>query len=143
MLFYIIPASLFLVIFWIYRHQAAQNANIALVRTRKASKVASQRLKTVAKYLKENKSEMFYDETLKAVWGYLSDKLNIPVSALTKDNVDVNLTKYGVDNSQIRDFREILDIAEFARYAPAQAVGKMDDLYDATVQAIDRMENTI
>ena len=143
LLFYIIPALLFIIIFWIYRHQAAQNANIALVRTKKASKVASRRLKTAAKYLKENKSELFYDETLKAVWGYLSDKLNIPVSALTKDNVDANLTKYGVDKNLIKEFREILDTAEFARYAPAQAVGKMDDLYDATVQAIDKMENTI
>jgi len=143
LLFYVIPALLFLILFWIYRKQAAQNANIALVRTKKANKVASKRLKTAAKYLKENNTELFYDETLKAVWGYLSDKLNIPVSALTKDNVDVNLMKYGATESLIKDFRDILDEAEFARFAPAQASGKMDELYDATVQVIDKMENTI
>jgi len=143
LLFYIIPALLFLIFFLIYRQQAIQNANIALVRTKKASKVASKRLKTAAKYLKENRSELFYDEILKAVWGYLSDKLNIPVSALTKENVDANLMKYGAEENLIKDFRDILDTAEFARFAPAQAVGKMDDLYDATVQAIDKMENTI
>ena len=143
LLFYIVPALLFLILFWIYRKQAAQNANIALVRTKKANKVASKRLKTAAKYLKENKTELFYDETLKAVWGYLSDKLNIPVAALTKDNVDANLMKYGAAESLIKDFRDILDTAEFARFAPAQAGGKMDELYDATVQAIDKMENTI
>ena len=143
LLFYIVPALLFLILFWIYRKQAAQNANIALVRTKKANKVASKRLKTAAKYLKENQTESFYDETLKAVWGYLSDKLNIPVSALTKDNVDANLTKYGATDSLIKDFRDILDTAEFARFAPAQESGKMDELYDATVQAIDKMENTI
>ena len=142
-LFYIVPALLFLIFFWIYRKQAAQNANIALVRTKKANKVASRRLKTAAKFLKENQTEMFYDEILKAVWGYLSDKLNIPVSILTKDNVDVNLIKYGATEGLIKDFRDILDIAEFARFAPAQASGKMDELYDATVQAIDKMENTI
>lgn len=143
LLFYIIPALLFLVLFWIYRKQAALNANIALVRTKKANKVASKRLKTAAKYLKENKSESFYDEILKAVWGYLSDKLNIPVSALTKDNVDADLIKYGAAESLIKDFRDILDTAEFARFAPAQASGTMDELYDATVQAIDKMETTI
>ena len=143
LLFYIIPGLLFLILFWIYRKQAAQNANIALVRTRKANKVASKRLKTAAKYLKENKTELFYDETLKAIWGYLSDKLNIPVSALTKDNVDANLIKYGTTESLIQDFRNILDTAEFARFAPAQATGTMDELYNATVQAIDKMENTI
>jgi hypothetical protein len=142
-LFYIIPALLFLALFWIYRKQAAQNANIALVRTKKANKVASKRLKTAAQYLKENKTEPFYDETLKAVWGYLSDKLNIPVSALTKENVDANLTQYGASESLIQDFRNILDTAEFARFAPAQESGKMDELYDATVQAIDKMENTV
>jgi hypothetical protein len=142
-LFYLVPALLFILFFWIYRKQAAQNANIALVRTKKANKVAAKRLKLAAKYLKENKTELFYDETLKAVWGYLSDKLNIPVSALTKDNVDANLLQYGATESLIKDFRDILDTAEFARFAPAQASGKMDELYDATVQAIDKMENTI
>jgi len=143
LLFYIIPVLLFLILFWIYRKQVAQNANIALMRTKKANKVASKRLKTAAKYLNENKTELFYDETLKAVWGYLSDKLNIPVSALTKDNVDANLIKYGASENLIQDFRNILDTAEFARFAPAQESGKMDELYDATVQAIDKMENTI
>ena len=143
LLFYIVPALLFLIFFRIYRTQAAQNANIALVRTKKANKVASKRLKTVVKYLKENKTELFYDETLRAVWGYLSDKLNIPVSTLTKDNVDANLMKYGAAESLISEFRNILDTAEFARFAPAQATGKMDELYEATVQAIDKMENTI
>ena len=143
LLFYIVPALLFLVLFWVYRKQVAQNANIALMRTKKANKVASKRLKTADKYLKENKTEQFYDETLKAVWGYLSDKLNIPVSELTKDNVDANLVKYGASETLIQDFRDILDTAEFARFAPAQESGKMDELYDATVQAIDKMENTI
>ncbi|MDR1632025.1 MAG: BatD family protein [Dysgonamonadaceae bacterium] len=142
-LFYIIPALLFIVLFIIYRKQAAENANIALVRTKKANKVASKRLKTAAKYLNENKQEAFYDETLKAVWGYLSDKLNIPVSTLTKDNVEANLTQYGVDENLIRDFRNILDTAEFARFAPAQTSGTMDELYRSTVAAIDKMESII
>ncbi|MDR2622455.1 MAG: BatD family protein [Dysgonamonadaceae bacterium] len=142
-LFYIIPALLFIILFIIYRKQAAENANIALVRTKKANKVASKRLKTAAKYLNENKKEAFYDETLKAVWGYLSDKLNIPVSALTKDNVETNLTQYGVDESLINDFRNILDTAEFARFAPSQGSGAMDELYHSTIKAIDKMESTI
>jgi hypothetical protein len=142
-LFYIIPALLFIVLFIIYRKQATENANIALVRTKKANKVASKRLKTAAKYLNENKKEAFYDETLKAVWGYLSDKLNIPVSALTKDNVEANLTQYGMDENLINDFRNILDTAEFARFAPSQGSGAMDELYHSTIKAIDKMESTI
>jgi hypothetical protein len=143
LLFYIIPFLLFLIFFLIYRNQAAQNANIALVRTKRANKVASKRLKMAAKYLKENRTEMFYDEILRAVWGYLSDKLNIPVSALTKDNVDENLMRYGAEKNLILEFRDILNTAEFARFAPTQVIGKPNDLYDATVQVINEMENTI
>jgi len=141
LIFYIVPLLLFFVIFFIYRKQVAENANIALVRTKKANKVASRRLKTASKYLKENKKEEFYDEILKAVWGYLSDKLNIPVSSLTKDNVEANLSHYGTDEELIREFREILNTAEFARFAPTQGSGAMDDLYNSAVQAIDKCEN--
>lgn len=142
-LFYIVPLLAFIVFFIINRKKAAENANIALVRTKKANKVASKRLKTVAKYLKENKKEEFYDETLKAVWGYLSDKLNIPVSSLTKDNVETNLTQYGAKEELISEFMDILHTAEFARFAPSQESGAMDELYNRTVQAIDKMENTL
>jgi hypothetical protein len=140
---YIMPALLFIIFFIIYRKQAAANANLAMVRTKRANKVASKRLKTVAKYLKENNKEAFYDESLKAVWGYLSDKLNIPVSALTKDKVEINLRQYGADENLVGSFRDILDTAEFARFAPAQGSGAMDEFYNLTVQVIDKMENTI
>ncbi|MDR1371247.1 MAG: BatD family protein [Dysgonamonadaceae bacterium] len=140
---YIIPTLLFIIFFIIYRKQAAENSNIALVRTKKANKVASKRLKLAGKLLKENRKEEFYDEVLKAVWGYLSDKLNIPVASLTKDNVEVELGKYGIDESLITRFMDILNTCEFARYAPAQDASGMDQLYEETVQTIDKMENTI
>jgi hypothetical protein len=137
---FLIPAVLFVVLFIIYRKQAKENANIALVRTKKANKVASKRLKQANSYLKENKKEAFYDETLKAVWGYLSDKLNIPVSSLTKDNVENELIKYGVGNELINKFIHILNTAEFARFAPSGGHGAMDELYQETVEAINKME---
>ena len=142
-LWYIITALLFVIYFIINRKKAKENANIALVRTKKANKVASKRLKTAGKLLKENKKEAFYDEVLKATWGYLSDKLNIPVSSLTKDNVEVEMTKYGASEPLITDFMEILNTCEFARYAPGQGSQEMDKLYDSTVSAINKMENTI
>ena len=74
-LFYIIPALAFIIFFIIYRKQAAENANVAKMRTKKANKVATRRLKAAGKYLKEHQKEAFYNEVLQAVWGYLSDKL--------------------------------------------------------------------
>jgi hypothetical protein len=142
-LIYLIPSVLFIIFFIYFRKQVKQNANIALMRTKKANKVATQRLKVANKHLKGDQMEAFYDEILKAVWGYLSDKLSIPVSSLTKDNVEAELTRYGAKDELIIQFREILDTAEFARFAPSQGHGAMDELYHSTVSAINKMENTI
>ena len=120
-----------------------ENANIALVRTRRANKVAAKRLKIAGKLMAENKREAFYEETLRALWGYLSDKLNIPQANLTKDNVEAELAKYGVSENLISEFMDILNTCEFARYAPSAETDAMDKLYRQTVDAIEKMENTI
>lgn len=140
---YIVPGILFIVFFFIYRKQVKENANIALVRTKKANKIAVRRLKNAGRLLKENKKEEFYEEVLRALWGYLSDKLNIPQANLTKDNVETELSKFGVDEALMNEFMDILNTCEFARYAPAQASDAMDKLYELTVDAIGKMENTI
>ena len=140
---YLVPAILFVVFFFIYRKQAKENANIALVRTKKANKIAVKRLKNAGKLMKENRKEEFYEEVLRALWGYLSDKLSIPQANLTKDNVEAELTKYGVDETLTSEFMDILNTCEFARYAPTQASDAMDKLYELTVDAIGKMENTI
>lgn len=140
---YIVPALLFVVFFFIYRKQVKENANIALVRTKKANKTAVKRLKNAGRLMKENKKEEFYDEVLRALWGYLSDKLNIPQANLTKDNVETELTKYGVEEGLMKEFMDILNTCEFARYAPSQSSDAMDKLYELTVDAIGKMENTI
>ena len=140
---YLIPALLFIIFFIIYRKQAKENANIALVKNKKANKVATKRLKLAGKLLKENKKEDFYDEVLRAVWGYLSDKLNIPVSSLSKENIESELSKYGAEESLTKELLDILNTCEYARYAPADGTEQMDKLYESTIQAINKMENTI
>ncbi|MDR1406612.1 MAG: BatD family protein [Tannerella sp.] len=142
-LLYAVIAFLFILCFIIYRKQVKENANIALVRTKKANRTAIRRLKTAEKLLKENKREAFYEEILRAIWGYLSDKLNIPLSVLTRDNVETELGKYGVDESLLNEYMDILNTCEFARYAPNQMSDAMEHLFRQTVDAISKMENTI
>ena len=142
-LFYIIPIIVFVVMFIIGRKQIAENANIIKLRTKKANKVASKRMKRAGKLLEENKKEAFYDEVLKALWGYISDKLNIPASLLSKDNVEEALKNYGVDEELIRAFLSTLDECEFARYAPGDESQAMDKVYTATMDVISRIENSI
>lgn len=142
-LLYLIPMVLFIVLFIVYRKQVKENANMALMRTKKANKVASKRLKLAAKYLKDHQQGAFYDEMLKAVWGYLSDKLSIPTSELTRDNVETALGDRGADAELIKGFMDIISTCEFARYAPSQSDAAMDELYEQTVKAIDKMESVI
>ena len=142
-LWYIIPLALFIVFVIVYRKKAIENANVAKVRTKKANKVAAKRMKNAGKLLAENKKEAFYDEVLKALWGYISDKLNIPVSQLSKDNIEDELTKYGVASELIKDFIGTLNECEFARYAPGNQNEAMDKVYSSAVEVISQMENSI
>ena len=142
-LFYLIPALVFIVFFIIYRKQIAANANVAKVRTRKANKVAVKRLKLAGKLLADNKKDAFYDEVLKALWGYVSDKLNIPMSRLSKDNIEEELRNYGVDDALIAEFLKVLDNCEFARFAPADANQGMDKIYAEALDIISKMEGSI
>ncbi len=141
-LWYIIPVVLLIIFSIIYRKQIKANADIAMMRTKKANKVASKRLKLARQYMQNQKRDNFYEEILRAVWGYLSDKLTIPVADLNRENIEVELLKYGVGNELISQFIEILDTGEFARYTPS-ASGDMNDLYSNTVDAIGKMESTI
>lgn len=140
---YLIPLLLFVVFAVIYRQKALENANVAKVKTKKANKVATRRMKLAGKLLAENKKNEFYDEVLKALWGYISDKLSIPVSQLSKDNIEAELTNYGVQEALIAEFFGVLNECEYARYAPGNENEAMDKVYSASVEVISKMENSI
>ena len=140
---YLIPLLLFVVFAVIYRQKALENANVAKVKTKKANKVATRRMKLAGKLLAENKKNEFYDEVLKALWGYISDKLSIPVSQLSKDNIEAELTNYGVQEALIAEFIGVLNECEYARYAPGNENEAMDKVYTASIDIISKMENSI
>lgn len=142
-LFYIIPGLIFIACFLIYRKQIAANANVAKVRTKKANKVTVKRMKQAGKLLAANEKDAFYDEVLKALWGYISDKLSIPVSQLSKDNIEEELRKYGVAEDLIKEFLNALNSCEFARFAPGDANQAMDKVYTDSLEVISKMENSI
>ncbi len=142
-LWYMVPLVLLVAVIIIYRKRAIENANVTKVRNKNANKMAVKRLKVAAKLLKEAKQEAFYEEVLKALWGYISDKMNIPVASLSKDNVEQQLQQHGVDKVLSDEFLRILNKCEFARYAPSSIVGGMDKVYAAAIEVISKMENSI
>lgn len=142
-MWYIIPFVLFVGVILMYRKQAMDNANTAKMKTKKANKVAVKRMKLAGKLLSENKKNEFYDEVLKALWGYISDKLSIPVSQLSKDNIEQELSRYGVNEELVKAFINVLNDCEFARYAPGDENEAMDKVYTASIEIISKMENSI
>ena len=142
-LWYIVPILLFVAYIVIHRKQMSENANIAAMRTKKANKVAVKRLKVAKKLLKENKKNEFYDEILKTLWGYMSDKLSIPVSQLSKENITAELEVKGVNEELIKELHDVLNEGEFARYAPSDAGATMDNVYNMAIEIISKMENSI
>ncbi len=142
-LVYSISTVLFLIILLVRRSQIKQNANQAKVKNRKANKLSKKRLKIAAKNMKLGNQEEFYDEVLKAIWGYLSDKLAIPVAELSKDNIIDILTKNGVDEMGIKQLTDLLDTCEFARYAPSAVSSKMEDIYKKAGELISKLDQKI
>lgn len=140
---YIIPLVIVMLVFWFFRKQAKENADIIKVRNRKANKIAQKRLRTAEKYLKEQKKEEFYSELLKAIWGYLCDKLSIPQAQLNKDNVENELRKHNLEEDSIQDFMQVLNNCEFAQYAPGENIEARDHLYADTIRIITLLEERI
>lgn len=140
---YLVPLLVFIVLVIVFRKQAMENANVAKMRNKKANKVAAKRLKQAHALWKANEPSAFYDEVLKTLWGYVGDKLNIPVAELNKENVSEKLRAKGTDEEMVNAFMAVLNDCEFARYAPGDPSQTMDKIYASAAEVINRMESTI
>jgi len=133
----------FLLVLFLRREHIRRNSDQTLVKNRKAAKVAVKRLHTASVCLKNDEIDKFYEEILKALWGYLSDKLNIPVSDLTRNNAVVSLSERGIDEERIKSLNSILDACEFARFSPSSSETEAGTIYEGASQFIRSVENSI
>ncbi len=124
------------------RSQIRLRADTTLVRNRKAQKVALRRLKTAESFMRAGDSGRFYEEMLKALWGYIADKLNIPVADLSRDRVQAELAERGVEPEIIGQYTAAIAECEFRRYAPADR-SQIGDVYQHAVELISKMESKI
>jgi hypothetical protein len=142
-LLYLIGIIAFGSLIWMRRRLISQNANVALVRNRRADKFASRRLKQASLHLKASEKEQFYEELLKAIWGYLSDKLNIAQSELSRDTARDLLEKRGVEEPVLKLFLEIADSCEYARYAPESTGAALHDDYNKAMELITKLQQKL
>ena len=133
----------FISLFVIFRKRAIERANVAGRRAGKANKVATKRLKKAAKLMKAGQQGEFYDEVMRALWGFVGDKLNMPVEQLSRENISQQLAAHNVNADTIQQFLGALDECEYARYAPGDATGNMNKVYEAAMTAITQIATTM
>lgn len=121
------------------RTRARRNADVTRMRTAKANKVATKRLKLAGKYLSAGDNDKFYEEMLHALWGYLSDKLSIPLSQLNRQNIVERLSEKEYSEETISSIVNVLDECEMARYTPDSST-RMDSIYEEGAKAINNLE---
>ena len=130
------PFAALLLVLFVRRKQIQQQSNIALMRSRKADSVARKRLKTAKKFLDVNEKQKFLDEMFRALWGFASDKLRLPVSELSRDRIREELTIKNIPDEIISSFGETVDACEYARFAPASEDHRLEDIYDKGIRVI-------
>ena len=127
----------------IYGHQMRLNADVAGRRNARASKVARKRLREAEGFMKSRQPERFYEAMLKAMWGYLGDKLSMPVSQLTRQNIFETLMDRGVDENAAGRVLAVLDQCEMARYTPdSSSEASVEALYDEATSSINDLEKS-
>ena len=139
----LVPLIAFVALLIVFHRRAIENADIVKMRSNKASKIATKRLKKANLLMLKGRQGEFYDEVMRALWGYVSYKLNMPVEQLSRENIQEKLATHEVDNATINKFVQALDECEFERYAPGDVAGNMNKTFESAMTAIMEIENAI
>ena len=137
----LLPLLTFIVLLVVFRRRAIENADLVKQRGRKANKVATKRLRKARQLMERREQNAFYDEVLRALWGYVGDKLNMPVEQLSRENISGRLADRNVNEETISRFIGALDECEFERYAPGDAAGNMSKTFEQAMTAIESIES--
>ncbi|MGD2035373.1 MAG: BatD family protein, partial [Bacteroidales bacterium] len=140
---YVIVLILFILILILRKEQIKRTANIVRYKNRKAKKVAAKRLRKARALMKRNRKEEFYEEIGRALWNYLSDKLSIQVSDLSKEKAKEKLVSLTIEEQLINEFFDLVDTCEFARFAPGKADTDLQNLYNSASKTISRLDQKL
>ncbi len=140
---YLLSLLLFIILFIVKRKHIKDNADVRLMKNKKANKMAKKHLKNAALSLKENNKNKFYDDIAKALWGYIADKLNISGTELNKENIESTLLNHNADAELVKEFINLLDTCEFERYAPTSKEDRLNEIYKSAETLIGKFERII
>lgn len=139
----LIPFAAFVALLVIFRKRAIDNADLVKMKGKKANKIATKRLRQANKLMLAGKSNEFYDEVLRALWGYVGDKLNMPAEKLSRENISEKLQSHNVDDNTISKFLSAIDDCEMMRFAPGDPEGNMNKTFESAMTAIMEIEKVM
>lgn len=139
---FVSPVLLLLVIVIFYRKHLALKSDISGMKMRKAGKIARKRLRAARECMRRKDAAGFYEEMLRALWGYIGDKLSMPTSELTRANVSERLLETGVSEKVVQMAIDIIDTCEYAKYGTS-AGADMQSVYNRACTLIDNVESEI
>lgn len=142
LLLVVVMLAISILIFVVMRRRLRLNRNVVARRMKRADKVAVQRLRTAERYMGEHNRHAFYEEMLRAMWGYIGDKFNIPVSNLTKETIREELYRRGVSSADAEHFCDVISSLDEAQYAPSTD-GDMKMIYSDAVEVISKIESIV
>lgn len=142
-LWILIPLIVFIAAIILWSQNKKRSGNVALVRNRQANKVARKNLKRAGEYLKNNEVEAFFEEISRALWGYISNKFNIPLADLSIETVNHRLANKRISEENIQNFTTVLENCEYARFAPGDKSEKMQGIYDEALNVISKIEQEL
>lgn len=140
---YIILTLVFIIIAKVLHYWSKHRADVERIRGKRAGKAAAKRLKLASKLLKEHDAGAFYEETLKALLGYVADKLNLPMTSLTKDNVRETMVLRGIGEELIQQYMEVLESCEYAHFAPGDPAETMDRIFESATNVINALDRKL
>lgn len=139
----LIPFAAFVALLVIFRKRAIDNADLVKMKGKKANKIATKRLRQANKLMLAGKTNEFYDEVLRALWGYVGDKLNMAAEKLSRENISEKLQSHNVDDNTISKFLSAIDDCEMMRFAPGDPEGNMNKTFESAMTAIMEIENVM
>ena len=132
----------FIVLVVVLRKNIKKRQDVELMKRQKASKISRKRLKNARKFMQASNQTDFYKEIITALWGYASDKLSIPTSQLTKDNVMQAFAEHNIDENLSKQFVDLIDKCEFAHFVSGSG-NEMTAIYEETTGIIEQLEENM
>ncbi len=139
----LLPVLAFIVFIILYQRTMRLRGDVMLMQRKKATRIAVKRLQKAKKFLDAGQHDAFHEEISFALWGYISQKFNIPMSLLSMETAREQLEKLNIDNALTERFISTLDNCNFARYAPAGKALNMQQLYELAIKTITETEQVL